>query len=163
VWGPNWYRDDDGRTPAKLAAGLEGPAASPAATERRTNQTLDDGHPLWHEHSGGSGHEGPQWTLADLAKAEAFYASLQGKAKAFMDLLIDRPGQVLDVDQIVGILPNVFHGSRSVAGALSGLHLAKEASGRRYPFYWWQGNPSRYAMKPSVAEVFRQARWKLGF
>jgi hypothetical protein len=128
----------------------------------RTNQVLDDGHPLWDKHSGGSGHEGPEWTLADLAKAEAFYASLQGKAKAFIDLLIDRPGQVLDVDQILEILPNVFDGSRSVAGALSGLHLAKEASGRRYPFYWWQGNPSRYAMKPSVAEVFRQARWKLG-
>ena len=162
VWGPNWYRDDNDQTLAKLAERLEGPAPSRAATGMRANQVLDDGHLLWDKHSGGSGHEGPEWTLADLAKAGAFYTSLQGKAKAFIDLLIDRPGQVLDVDQIVEILPSVFDGSRSVAGALSGLHLAKEASGRRYPFYWWQGNPSRYAMKPSVAEVFRQARWKLG-
>jgi hypothetical protein len=79
-----------------------------------------------------------------------------------MDLLMDRPGQVLDVDEIVEILPDVFDGSRSIAGALNGLRLPRAASGRRYPFYWWEGNPSRYAMKPSVAEVFRQARRKLG-
>jgi Protein of unknown function DUF262/Family of unknown function (DUF6416)/Protein of unknown function (DUF1524) len=162
VWGLNWYRDDHDQTLAKLAERLEGQAPSSAAAERRTNQALDDDHPLWDRHAGGSGHDGPEWTLADLAKAEAFYASLQGKAKAFMDLVMDRPGQVLDVDEIVEILPDVFDGSRSVAGALSGLHLPREASGRRYPFCWWEGNPSRYAMKPSVAEVFRQARRKLG-
>ena len=37
---------------------------------------------------------------------------------------------------------------------------AQTESGRRYPFYWWRGNgsPTRYAMKPAVAELFRQAR-----
>jgi Family of unknown function (DUF6416) len=146
----------------QLQAALPGGHAAPIDTARGTTQILDDDHPLWERHSGGSGHQGPEWTLADLAEAEAFYASVQGKAKPLFDLLIDRPGQPLDVEEIVELLPDLFQGSRSIAGALNGLRLAKEASGRRYPFYWWAGNPTRYAMKPSVAEVFRQARRKLG-
>jgi hypothetical protein len=137
-------------------------AAAPAGKSGPMIQILDDSHPLWNRHSGGSGHEGNEWTLGDVTEAEAFYASVKGKAKDFMDVLIDRPGQPLDVDEIVKICPKVFQGSRSIAGALNGLRLAKEASGRRYPFYWWKGNPTRYAMKPSVAEVFRQARRDLG-
>jgi hypothetical protein len=147
----------------QLQAALEEGVAAPADKSGRMIQALDDDHPLWNRHSGGSGHEGIEWTLDDVTEAEAFYASVKGKAKDFMDVLIDRPGQPLDVDEIVKICPKVFQGSRSIAGALNGLRLAKEASGRRYPFYWWEGNPSRYAMKPSVAEVFRQARRNLGF
>jgi hypothetical protein len=147
----------------QLQAALTDREAAPADMSRPTIQVLDDDHPLWDRHSGGSGHEGTEWTLDDHAEAEAFYASVKGKAKDFIDTLIDRPGQPLDVDEIVEIRPNVFKGSRSIAGALNGLRMAKEASGRRYPFYWWEGNPSRYAMKPSVAEVFRRARRKLGF
>jgi hypothetical protein len=72
VWGPNWYRDDQGHTLAKLAERLEGGSASPAGAGEQTNQALDDGHPLWDRNPGGSGHDGPEWTLADLAEAEAF-------------------------------------------------------------------------------------------
>jgi hypothetical protein len=147
----------------QLQAALKDREVAPTDIPRPTIQVLDNDHPLWERHSGGSGHEGVEWTLDDLTEAEAFYASVKGKAKDFLDILIDRPGQPLDVDEIVEIHPKVFKGSRSIAGALNGLRLAKEASGRRYPFYWWEGNPSRYAMKPSVAEVFRQARRKLGF
>jgi len=146
----------------QLQEALQSRDAAPVDTTRRMSQVLDDDHPLWDRHSGGSGHQGLEWTLQDLTEAETFYASVRGKAKLFMDVLIDRPGQPLDVDEIVQILPEVFQSSRSIAGALNGLRLPKEASGRRYPFYWWEGNPTRYAMKPSVAEVFRQARRKLG-
>jgi Family of unknown function (DUF6416) len=146
----------------QLQAALPGSNAAPVDTAIGTTQVLDDDHPLWDRHSGGSGHQGQEWTLADLAEAEAFYASVQGKAKPLFDLLIDRPGQPLDTEEIIEILPDLFQNSRSIAGALNGLRLAKEASGRRYPFYWWAGNPTRYAMKPSVAEVFRQARRKFG-
>src|SRR5262249_39497928 len=41
------------------------------------------------------------------------------------------------------------------------MRMAQTASGRRYPFYWWSsrnGSPTTYAMKPSVAALFRQAR-----
>jgi hypothetical protein len=148
----------------QLQAALPGSNAAPIDTARGTTQMLEDDHPLWDRHSGGSGHQGREWTLADLTEAEAFYASVKGKAKTkpLFDLLIDRPGQPLDTEEIIEILPGLFQSSRSIAGALNGLRLAKEASGRRYPFYWWAGNPTRYAMKPSVAELFRQARRKLG-
>ena len=136
------------------------PDSNPADTARATTPILGDDHPLWDRASGN--HQGPEWTLADLTEAEAFYASITGKAKLYLDLLIDRPGQPLDVEEIMAILPGVFTGRRSIAGSLNGLRLAQEASGRRYPFYWWAGNPTRYAMKPSVAEVFRQARRNLG-
>ena len=146
----------------QLQTALQDGNAAPVDTARGATQILDDDHPLWNRHSGGSGHQGPEWTLADLTEAEAFYASVKGKAKPLFDLMIDRPGQPLDVEEIIEILPDLLQNSRSIAGALNGLHLPKEASGRRYPFYWWAGNPTRYAMKPSVAEVFRQARRKLG-
>jgi hypothetical protein len=146
----------------QLRAALPSGNAAPVQATRGATQILDDDHPLWDRHSGGSGHQGPEWTLADLTEAEAFYATVKGKAKPLFDLMIDRPGQPLDVEEIVEVLPDLFQNSRSIAGALNGLRLPKEASGRRYPFYWWEGNPSRYAMKPSVAEVFRQARRKLG-
>jgi Family of unknown function (DUF6416) len=145
----------------QLHAALQDGHAAPVDTARGATQILDDDHPLWDRHSGGSGHQGPEWRLADRTEAEAFYASVQGKTKPLFDLMIDRPGQPLDVEEIVELLPDLFQNSRSIAGALNGLRLAKEASGRRYPFYWWAGNPTRYAMKPSVAEVFRQARQKL--
>ncbi len=119
---------------------------------------LDDNHSTWEQHSGGDGHYGPEWKSEDLAAAEAFYVSISGKAKVFMDLLIDHPGQLLDVDRICALHPDVFDGSSSIAGSLSGLHQAHEASGRRYPFYWWEGSPTSYSMKPLVANLFYRAR-----
>ena len=47
------------------------------------------------------------------------------------------------------------------AATENGLYRSHQASGRRYPFYWWEGRPTRYAMKPSVAVLFRQARANL--
>lgn len=41
---------------------------------------------------------------------------------------------------------------------ISGLHRAHQESVRRYPFYWWFGNPTSYAMKPSVA-VLPMSGW----
>src|SRR5262245_54078371 len=85
---------------------------------------LDDDHPLWERHSGREGHYGPEWQPEDSARAEAFYAAISGKAKAFIDLLIDHPGQRIDVDKICELLPEDFSSSRSIAGALNGLHSA---------------------------------------
>jgi hypothetical protein len=122
---------------------------------------LTEDHPLWEQHSGLAGHFGREWDSTDLAVAEAFYASIAGKAKVFLDALIERPGEALDVDQICRLEPDVFSGSRSIAGAINGLRRAYLASGRRYPFYWWEGNPTRYAMKPSVAKLFAAARRRI--
>jgi hypothetical protein len=119
---------------------------------------LDEEHPLWDRHSGGAGHGGPEWTDADTDLADAFYAPLRGKAKLFFDLLLDRPGRQLTVDDLVGSSNGALTSSFSVAGAINGLRLPHEKSGRRYPFYWWEGTPSRYAVKSSVAAVFNSAR-----
>ncbi|GII81515.1 hypothetical protein Sru01_64970 [Sphaerisporangium rufum] len=121
---------------------------------------LPDDHPQWERHTGGEGHrDNPEWNLeSDLTVAEAFYRSIKNQAKIFFDLLIDHPGQQLSVDDIRRITGGVLSRSHSIAGALSGFSRSQQASGRRYPFYWWEGKPTCYAMKPSVAELFRQAR-----
>ena len=54
-----------------------------------------------------------------------------------------------------------FSSINSVAGALNGMRIPRERAGRRYPFYWWAGTPSKYGMKSSVAALFAQARKEL--
>lgn len=119
---------------------------------------LADDDPRWDRHSGGAGHSGREWSAGDLAPAVEFYAYLRKKAKVFLDLLIDHPGIALDVDDLCRLAPGTFTGSSSVAGAINGLRKPKEASERRYPFVWWEGSPTEYAMKPAVAGLFRMAR-----
>jgi hypothetical protein len=131
------------------------------ASHDAASLVIGDDHPLWEQHSGQEGHRGREWESSDLAEAETFYLATGGKAKVFLNLLIDTPGQLLDVDRICALRPDTFSGSRSIAGALNGLYRAHQASGRRYPFYWWAGSPARYAMKPSVARLFRRARARL--
>jgi Family of unknown function (DUF6416) len=112
----------------QLQAALPDGNVAHVDTVRGATQVLDDDHPLWDRHSGGSGHQGLEWTLDDLSEAEAFYASVKGKTKPLFDVLIDRPGQLLDTEEIIEILPDLFQSSRSIAGALKGLQLPKEAS-----------------------------------
>lgn len=140
-----------------LQAAIDATGVSPAAD--LAARILDDDHPIWNRHTGGEGHDGPEWSADDLARAEAFYAAVKGKAKVFFDLLIDRPGRQLSTDELIAEAPTgTFKNNYSVAGAINGLRLPTRASGRRYPFYWWEGSPTRYAMKPSVAALFAQAR-----
>jgi hypothetical protein len=129
-----------------------------------TGMFLPDDHPLWTRHSGFIGHSGdPDWdSSADLQRAMTFYRPIAGKAKVLLDLLIDHGGYQLDVDQIIELTGNTFSGSRSIAGSINGMRLAQEVCGRRYPFYWWEGEPAQYAMKPSVADLFRRARTEIG-
>lgn len=120
---------------------------------------LHDEHPRWAEHTGLDEHGvKPEWSASDLKQAQAFYERVAGKAKIFLDLLIDHPGRVLTVDELCAISGGVFSGSHSVAGAVSGLYRSHQSTGCRYPFYWWSGDPTCYAMKPSVATLFHQAR-----
>ncbi|WP_421119850.1 DUF6416 domain-containing protein [Aquihabitans daechungensis] len=138
----------------QLTEALGDPARLPSS------KVLDDTDGRWDAHSGGTGHEGPEWTERDLAEAEAFYAKLSGKGKLFFDLLLDRPGQQLSVDDLIAASAGEFTSSFSVAGAINGLSLPHKASGRRFPFYWWKGTPTSYAVKVSVAAVFNAARAK---
>jgi hypothetical protein len=143
-----------------LAQGLRGSGSSPPMVS--APEVLADDHALWNDHSGGSGHSSQEWGLGDEERAEVFYAGVSGKAKVLLDLFIDRPGRRLSTDEIRRLAPNVFGSDHSIAGSLNGLRKLKEASGRRYPFYWWKGTRARYAMKPSVAALFEQARTCVG-
>lgn len=123
-------------------------------------QVVCDDDPVWKWHSGLGGHRDlPEWLPAsDGSLARAFYESVGGRAKVFLDVLIDNPGMRLSVDDIRAETDGVFSGPSSVAGSITGLHSPHRASGRRYPFYWWAEHPTRYGMKKAVGSLFLQAR-----
>lgn len=125
---------------------------------------LSDNDPRWIQHNGRENHrEPPEWNpRTDLAAAQAFYCSVSGRAQVFLDLLIDHPGMVLSVEDFAELAGrDVFPSPRALAGVLQGLAKPQQRSNRRYPFYWWRGHPTCYAMKPTVAELFQRARSNL--
>lgn len=130
------------------------------ATPPQDPTRLPDDHPIWGRSSGGAGHDGNPWTSADEALAETFYRAVSGKGRLFFDILLDRPGQLITSDEIVEASGGVLTSSRSVAGAIKGLYVAHKESDRTYPFNWWEGQPTRYAVRPSVADLFNKARAK---
>lgn len=121
---------------------------------------LPEDHPIWSRSSGGAGHHGNPWNEDDEALAEVFYRSVSGKGRLFFDILLDRPGQLITSDEIVAASGGALTSSRSVAGAIKGLYVAHKESDRIYPFTWWEGQPTRYAVRPSVAALFNKAREK---
>jgi hypothetical protein len=136
-----------------------GKKGSPCAAQPTTTSLLlSDDHPMWDKHSGG-GRDGEEWDLSrDLERAETLYHSARPNVRFFLDLLMDRPGQLLDADVICELSEGRFTGRSSLSGALNGIAKPYRQSQRNYPFYWWKGDPSQYAMKPMVAELFRRAR-----
>lgn len=119
---------------------------------------LSDDHPLWSQASGGSAHQDAEWAAGDHLAAQAFLLQATDRARVFLDLLIDHPGRIFTADDICEHSNGTYTNVRSLAGALAGLAKAQRTSGRRYPFTWWEGTPSRYAMKPAVAEILRKVR-----
>ena len=128
---------------------------------------LEDSDPRWEETSGGGRRGYTEWGEQDGPRAAAFYAAVPDITRLLLDLMMDRPGRLLDADwladQVSDRQPDETDETRRrrVSGSLSGIHRPFIESGRRYPFYWWKGtrgNPSTYAMKASVAALFRTAR-----
>ncbi|MFR9673340.1 DUF6416 domain-containing protein [Streptomyces sp. TR02-1] len=138
---------------------VDEPGASPSSYS--TPRVLGDDHPMWNAHSGG-GRDIQEWDAeSDLQLAEWYYNAVTPKVRFFLDLLMDHPGQRLDADEICERSAGRFSGRPSLSGSLKGLAKQHEKANRNYPFYWWEdapGKPSWYAMKPSVARLFQQAR-----
>jgi hypothetical protein len=67
---------------------------------------LGDTDPFWDTASGGDRHRGPVWTARDGPLAAEFWAATRARARAFLGLLIDRPGELLDSDWIAAQTPN---------------------------------------------------------
>ena len=125
---------------------------------------LRDNDPLWEKSSGGGRNSHAEWTHADIGRARTYYLALDPKARAFHNFLMDRPGQRIDADTLIEKL-RLGPSRHSVSGILTKAGRLKDEAGRRFPFYWWagaNGDPSLYAMKPAVAEVFREARDSAG-
>ena len=127
---------------------------------------IDDNDPRWAQHSGGEGHDGIEWAEGDEQLARHLHDSVGPNGRFILDLLIDNPGERLSADYIAtqlngGVTPSsAASGRHRVAASLItvGEQLAAQ---RRLPFYWWRGSngdASLYAMKPSVAELFRNVR-----
>ncbi len=130
---------------------------------------LQDDDPLWDQHSGRSGHRGREWGPGDSLRVAKFYESLSGNARIIYDLLMDHPGEQFDSEHIFAQLPKQqtagaqsrMQRSRAVSGSLSVTRRLATAADRRFPFYWWKGKDDAatlYAMKPVVAQLFRDAR-----
>jgi hypothetical protein len=136
------------------AAGFAPPSTPPTAAAF----VLAEDDPRWSNHSGGSAHESSEWTSDDIVEAVAFYRVLPTKARVFIDLLIDHPGEQLTSKQMCALSNGVFTSDHQIAGSIKGLWKPAGVAGRRYPFTWWQDRPTRYAMRPSVAALFAEAR-----
>ncbi|MGH3395952.1 MAG: DUF6416 domain-containing protein [Streptosporangiaceae bacterium] len=75
--------------------------------------------------------------------------------------MVDHPGQLLSVPELARITEGRLSSSRVIAGALSGYGRWCKQVNRRFPFEWWEhseGGPTTYAMRPTVASLFRRAR-----
>ncbi len=132
--------------------------ANKAATSEAGELVLDETHPMWDHHSGGDRHTGNPWVLPEAlmdAKTERRY--LPNKAKAFFELLLSKPGRLFSSDEIIEALPEHFSSALAIAGSLNGFVKPANQNGRPFPFFWWEGaegKPTRYAVRPSVANVF---------
>ena len=151
----------DGAAIARIRAELTAMQSKAAETPAPGPPLLLDEHPMWEHHSGGKNHHGrAQWREGDSAYAAALLMDLSGKARVFFELLLDRPGQLLDTHQLLRLAPGTFGSAKAIAGCLNGFVNPCRRFDRRFPFYWWDrfDGPTRYAVRPSVARVFNAAR-----
>lgn len=140
---------------------IQGLMPTPVAEPTSPTRALGEDDPRWEDHSGGAANhiDPPEWDEnTDLAPAVQVYSHLPPKTRAFHDLLVDNPGQMLSVDDICAAAPHLFNNHRSIAGCLNGYLKSCREVDRRFPFYWWAHTPTDYAMKPSVARLFAAAR-----
>ena len=94
------------------------------------------------------------FTSDDLDHAVALYnAKPTGIASAFLDLLIDHPGERFDSEVVQERLGVEDH--RDIARTTYQLGILAGAMNRQRP---WGEAQRGYAMTPEMADLFRQAR-----
>ncbi|MCO5968940.1 DUF6416 domain-containing protein [Actinoallomurus soli] len=119
---------------------------------------LTDDDPMWSKESGG--HQGPEWGPDDRDLA-ATQDQLPTSTYLIHKVLVDHPGQMLSVPELIELTGNRFKNAHAVASALQGYSAWCKQHDRIFPFSWWAGRNGRathYAMKPRVAALFREAR-----
>ncbi|MFC4913906.1 DUF6416 domain-containing protein [Actinomadura gamaensis] len=124
---------------------------------------IDDDDPMWDDHSGGSGHDGPEWEPGDEDLARIYWEKLgDTPARDILLYLIRRPGQLVHRDELGRELRLDPTGRKRlasvVASRLRPTGAANAATGRSFPFRWWKKQDgTRYAVKHQTAEVFEAA------
>jgi hypothetical protein len=156
--GPIYDRDDLERH----AAARSRKPGRPKKDEEQLPVHLDDAHPMWAKHDGGSGHDGPEWKATDHGQAVAYYLALSKTAQEIFDYLRATPGRLVPCNEIVerfNLNPDGTKNNPSVvAGYMSTTGRAREEAGRRYAFHWWTApGGANYAVKQSVADLFSAA------
>lgn len=144
---------------ASVAAQLAEAGITAAGSPPDQALIIGDDHPMWSLHSGGPRHDAPDWGPGDERLAEAQYRLPPLTAK-FHHALMNHPGELLSVEDLERLTDGALSSSRVIAGALAGYVQWCERLDRRFPFYWWEGHDgqsTRYAMQPRVADLFRAA------
>lgn len=124
--------------------------------------SIDDTDPLWDEHDGGSGHDGPGWQPGDEALALAYWEALDEKGRDVLGYLIANSGRRVHRDELVERLHLNPDGTKSgphvTAAALGRAGHANGVAGRCFPYRWWKTpDGAVYAVQQRVAEIFKGA------
>jgi len=133
-------------------------------TTPNVGRRIADDDPMWSICSGGPRYDGPEWRLGDEPLARTLQDRLTRYTIAFHRTLVDHPGRLLSVEDLGTLTEDTdthLYNNRVIAGAVAGYAYWCESIDRRFPFCWWEGrngSSARYAMKTSVAELFRVAR-----
>ena len=132
----------------------------PASTATSTDVVLEEGHPMWDHASGGDRRAGIEFHADDEQEARELRRGLSTKASVFFEHLLRQPGRLVSTTELIETYPEVFGSPSAVAGSLTSFSRACKRMKRSLPFYWWEGSvdtPTRYAIRPTVAQVFLRA------
>ena len=138
-----------------LGGALSGGAVSPEG-----QVVLAEDHPMWDHASGGDRQAGVEFHDGDEQLARALRRGLSKKSSVFFEHLLREPGRLVSVTDFIETYPDVFGSASAVAGSLTSFSRACKRAERSLPFYWWEGRggaPTRYAVRPAVAQVFLRA------
>lgn len=135
---------------------LGGREASPVVCSD-DGAVLADDHPMWDHASGGDRQAGVEFGDGDEELARRLRRGLSKKASVFFEHLLGGPGRLVSTREFIDTYPEVFGSASAVAGSLTSFSKACKRAERSLPFYWWEGRagaPTRYAIRPRVAQVF---------
>jgi hypothetical protein len=121
---------------------------------------LTEDHPMWDHASGGDRQAGIEFHADDEQLARNLRRGLSTKASVFFEHLLREPGRLVSTSELIEAYPDVFGSPSAVAGSLTSFSRACKRAERSLPFYWWEGSansPTRYAIRPAVAQVFLRA------
>jgi hypothetical protein len=141
------------------------PESAGETTLAGAGRPIADDDPMWSMYSGeAKRYEGPEWGPGDERLVRVLHDRLTRYTAAFHRALVDHPGRLLSVEDLGRLTEGTdahLSNNRVIAGAVAGYANWCQSIDRRFPFCWWEGRngaSARYAMKISVAKLFRDSR-----